>query len=184
MNTPINIDKNGTTTLATAGKYCDRNIDVNVNIPNADGLLQGTIEGEYVSWEVTKLKYAAFFECSELTKVSLPNCTEIGYRAFYNCAKLEVLWLPSVTTITTNATNTFAYCSTLKEIDLPNLITASDMDSTFSNCANLTKINLPNLGETTIQRNAFANCYKLHTLVLGGVAPHSADCWTESRRCA
>ena len=32
-NTQIEIKTNGTTTLATAGKYCDRNIDVNVAVP-------------------------------------------------------------------------------------------------------------------------------------------------------
>lgn len=32
-NTQINIVTNGTTTLATSGKYCDRNIDVNVAVP-------------------------------------------------------------------------------------------------------------------------------------------------------
>lgn len=32
-NTQINIIANGTKTLTTAGKYCDRNIDVNVNVP-------------------------------------------------------------------------------------------------------------------------------------------------------
>lgn len=32
-NTQINVIANGTTTLATAGKYCDRHIDVNVNVP-------------------------------------------------------------------------------------------------------------------------------------------------------
>jgi hypothetical protein len=31
-NLQFNIAENGTTTLATAGKYCDRNIDVNVNV--------------------------------------------------------------------------------------------------------------------------------------------------------
>lgn len=31
-NTQININANGKTTLATAGKYCDRNIDVNVDV--------------------------------------------------------------------------------------------------------------------------------------------------------
>ena len=31
-NTQISIAENGTTTLATAGKYCDRNIDVNVDV--------------------------------------------------------------------------------------------------------------------------------------------------------
>lgn len=33
-NTQIDITDNGTTTLATAGKYCDRNIDVNVAVRN------------------------------------------------------------------------------------------------------------------------------------------------------
>ena len=33
-NTQIDITGNGTTTLATAGKYCDRNIDVNVAVRN------------------------------------------------------------------------------------------------------------------------------------------------------
>lgn len=32
-NVQVSVTKNGTTTLATAGKYCDRNIDVNVNVP-------------------------------------------------------------------------------------------------------------------------------------------------------
>lgn len=32
-NTQINIGANGITTLATAGKFCDRNIDVNVTVP-------------------------------------------------------------------------------------------------------------------------------------------------------
>ena len=32
-NIQIGVTNNGTTTLATAGKYCDRNIDVNVNVP-------------------------------------------------------------------------------------------------------------------------------------------------------
>ena len=31
-NTQININANGTKTLLTAGKYCDRNIDVNVDV--------------------------------------------------------------------------------------------------------------------------------------------------------
>lgn len=35
-NTQVSINSNGTTTLATAGKYCDRNIDVNVNVPSAE----------------------------------------------------------------------------------------------------------------------------------------------------
>ena len=43
-NTQIEIITNGTTTLATAGKYCDKNIDVNVAVP-ANGITPtGSIE--------------------------------------------------------------------------------------------------------------------------------------------
>ena len=41
-NTQININSNGTKTLATAGKYCDRNIDVNVNVPVPSGYIKPT----------------------------------------------------------------------------------------------------------------------------------------------
>jgi hypothetical protein len=41
-NTQINITENGTKTLATAGKYCDRNIDVNVNVPVPNGYIKPT----------------------------------------------------------------------------------------------------------------------------------------------
>ena len=36
MNTQINITENKTTTLATAGKYCDRDIDINVEVAGED----------------------------------------------------------------------------------------------------------------------------------------------------
>lgn len=41
-NLQFNIAANGTTTLATAGKYCDRNIDVNVNVPIPSGYIKPT----------------------------------------------------------------------------------------------------------------------------------------------
>lgn len=37
-----NISANGTMTLATAGKYCDRNIEVNVNVPIPSGYIKPT----------------------------------------------------------------------------------------------------------------------------------------------
>ena len=41
-NIQIDITTNGTTTLATSGKYCDRNIDVNVTVPNTGAPTQFT----------------------------------------------------------------------------------------------------------------------------------------------
>lgn len=49
-NIGINITENGTTTLATAGKYCDRNIDVNVAVGSVPAVIQAlevTTNGTY-----------------------------------------------------------------------------------------------------------------------------------------
>lgn len=42
-NTQINITENGTTTLATVGHFCDRNIDINVNVASTGGSLEDFI---------------------------------------------------------------------------------------------------------------------------------------------
>lgn len=173
MNTQIDIIKNGTTTLATAGKYCDRNIDVNVNVAGGGGdaiadFVQGTIEGEYVNDNVTSLKMAAFANCKNLTKVSLPNCVSFAsFRTFFACENIIELNLPSLTTIN-DGTHAFGSMYKLREIRLPSLTTVTNFSATFDNCIAATRIDLPCLGGTTIGSNAFKNCYKLHTLVLGG----------------
>lgn len=166
MNTKIDITKNGTTTLATAGKYCDRNIDVNVD--TLADFVQGTAVGEYVSDKVTNLKMAAFAQCKDLTKVSLPNCVSFtSFRIFFGCVNITELNLPSLTTIA-DGTYAFGNMNSLQEISLPNLTTMSTFNGTFDNCWKVKKIDLPKLGGTSIGANAFKNCYKLHTLVLGG----------------
>ena len=53
-NTQINITENGTTTLATAGKYCDRNIDVNVD---------------------TRKKYTNLYDPANVTLKTLHKCS-------------------------------------------------------------------------------------------------------------
>ncbi len=168
MNTQVEINKIGTTTLATAGKYCDRNVDVNVTVHDTDDLLQGTLEGEYVSDKVTKLQYAAFYGCNKLTKISLPNCTETvsGY-TFNGCSGVKEIDLPKLTTIG-DAARVFYNMQGVKEISLPELTTAPNLNSTFSNCRNVKRINLPKLGATTVQTRAFDNCYYLETIILGG----------------
>jgi hypothetical protein len=61
-NTLINITENGTTTLATSGKYCDRNIDVVVNVAGGGGgggfelptemdLYSGSYWASYGAWD-------------------------------------------------------------------------------------------------------------------------------------
>ncbi len=170
MNTQINITENGTTTLATAGKYCDRNIDVNVEVDSfdADGFVQGTIEGEFVSDKVTSLRLGAFANCPNLTYVSLPNCTTFnGFRQFSGCRKITALELPKLETIPDGNQN-FTYMEAVTEISLPSLTKINGSASTFANCLNVRKINMPRLSGSTIGGSCFDNEYRLATLVLGG----------------
>ena len=66
---------------------------------------------------VTLIGYRAFFECSGLTSVEIPNSvTSIGYAAFNNCSSLTSVEIPnSVTTIGYDA---FYNCSGLTSINV------------------------------------------------------------------
>lgn len=57
-NTQIDITANGTTTLATAGKYCDRNIDVNVAVESEAKPTQFTNVLKHESTTVVLNNYA------------------------------------------------------------------------------------------------------------------------------
>ena len=170
MNTQINITENGKTTLSTAGKYCDRNIDVNVEVDSfdADAFVQGTIEGEFVSDKVTRLRQGAFAGCSNITYVSLPNCTTFtGPRHFSGCSKVSAVNLPKLTTIT-DANQTFADMANITEISLPSLTKLPGVNATFIRGAKLKKVSMPLLGGQSIGTNCFRDCHYLATLVLGG----------------
>lgn len=193
--TPIiqfNITENGTTTLATAWKYCDRNIDVSVDVGDnrIDELVQGTISGWYVSDKVTSVKDYAFYVCKSLSNVRLPNCTIIGGSSFSVCSNLESVDLPMCTNIKGNGA--FRDCSKLKTINIPNVTTITDGSRTFfatileevdlpnltsigtstlrmfANNDYLKKVSLPKLSGTTISSYTFYSDDSLKTLILGG----------------
>jgi hypothetical protein len=64
-NTQIHITENGTKTLATAGKYCDRNIDVNVAVPGKATQFTNYYKPEYVT-----LDYKVQVVSNEVTKIA------------------------------------------------------------------------------------------------------------------
>ena len=105
----------------------------------------GTYSGDYIDANITSVRYGAFAGCTEITKLSLPNCTNIGGNyAFYNMTNV-------------------------KEILLPN-VTGSAFGTTFYQCSNVETIDLRSLGGVLLDSNCFRYCAKLATLIFGGTA--------------
>ena len=83
-----------------------------VNIPQV-------IDYKGVEYTVTSIGNNAFYECSALTDVTIPETvTSIGERAFYRCEALVSVSLPS--SLTTIPDEAFRYCNHLPTLQLPN----------------------------------------------------------------
>ncbi len=106
------------------------------------------IPSEIDGKSVTEIGEQAFWTCTELTSVTIPDSVEsIGRRAFYCCTKLADITIPdSVESIKSSA---FESCTELKKIKIGNgvkYIGNSEMggsimgNSIFSGCKELTNI--------------------------------------------
>ena len=150
--------------------------------PAGDMVIPSTITHNDTVYTVTRIDFSAFYECSEITSVVLPNTlTFIGQRAFLSCHGLtgEIVIPDSVTIIGTNAffycnnitsvvfgnnlseirSYSFAQCYSLEHIsNFPESLTKLD-DGAFDRCGNLCdSVVIPPL-VTTIGERAFAECH-------------------------
>ena len=181
----ITINATGDTTIHTAGKYCTE--DILVKAPSGDSAISGEdglitrTTTQYTnskastigSWAFyaspnlktvnftacTEIMYRAFGNCTALTSVSFPACTQIGGYAFFS-AGIKTAYFPKCTNILALA---FGSCNSLSAIDLPACVSISD---SFSKCSNLKTVSLSAC--TYIGWGAFASCYRLTSLHLLG----------------
>jgi hypothetical protein len=109
----------------------------------------------------------AFYGCTSLTEVNLPEATDIGNNAFQGCTTLEEVSLPNATTISSRA---FYGCASLTEVSLPSATTIGAY--AFSDCDALETLSLPNA--TSIGANVFYESFNgvvSLTIILGKAAP-------------
>ena len=119
------------------------------------------VPAEYMGKSVTIINSRAFYDCSFITKITLPDTIkEIGSSAFGYCTSLQTIEIPACTRILDSV---FIGCTSLEEVTLPDGL-ISIGNNLFTNCNSLNKVTILS---GNIARYTFAGCTNLKEIVVG-----------------
>ena len=176
MNTQINITKNGTTTLATAGKYCDRNIDVNVEVSGDshydafwDVFQQNGGRADYrysfsgQGWTDETFKPKYNIVATEAERMFVRS----GIANLKAC--LESCGVTLDLSKATNTANIFAYCYSLTTLPKIDLSSSTTNNGTFDGDYKIKTIDELVVSEKTpFSSGSFNNCTALENMIVTG----------------
>ena len=136
------LDAAGTLTISGSGKTWDFiDEDWNANAPWYDVSLRLRIKKVVVEKGITYVGTWAFYDCSEMTSVSLPTTLEtMGASVFMDCTGLTSVTIPDGVTFISG--DFFLGCTSLKSVTLPDSLRNAG-GCTFKDCASLTSVRLP-----------------------------------------
>ena len=112
---------------------------------------------------VMSIGYKAFYGCSGLTSVTIPNSvTSIGEYAFYNCSGLTSVTIPS--SVTSIGAYAFQNCGGLTSVTIPSSVMSIGAYA-FHNCSGLTSVTIPN-SVVSIGDRVFFGCTDMTSVTL------------------
>ncbi len=158
------LDAEGTLTISGTGKTWDFiDEDWNANAPWYDVSLRLRIKKVVVEKGITYVGTWAFYDCSEMTSVSLPTTLEtMGASVFMDCTSLTSVTIPDGVTFISG--DFFRGCTSLKSVTLPDSLWETG-GCTFMYCTSLTSVRLP-ATLLSISWQMFKDCKSLTSLTI------------------
>ncbi len=125
--------------------------------------------------KVTRIGNKAFFNCSGLTSVAIPNSVKIiGEYAFQYCSRLTSIIIGN--NVISIGDRAFSFCSSLTAATIPNSVKTIG-ERAFEVCSGLTSIIIPS-SVTTIGAGAFESCSGLTSVTIpNSVTAIGDDCF-------
>ena len=119
-----------------------------------------TIPNIVLGSNVQSIGSFAFYNCSSLTQIDLPNISSISSYAFANCSNLTQIDIPN--SVESVGDYAFNYCPKLEIANIgedEESLAQSIGEYAFENCGKLKQVNMFNI--TSIGSFAFSSCHKL-----------------------